>query len=435
MKSWLFRIGVVLSLLAGQAVAAAEVADIERLLQEGKSQEAYALALTRAGEGTGEPEFDFVLGRAAIAVGELDQAVFALDRVVIAEPQNHAARLELGRAHALQDDSASARQEFTAVKAANPPSDINDRATQSLAQLDRRTESGRTRTNAYVELKLGTDSNVNSATDDDLVDTPFGMFSLDDDSRGESDSFTQFGFGGSVDHALDNNKSIFASIDAYQRNNSDSDEFDTDRYRIRAGMSFGEASNLFRLSLRYEELELDDESFRHIVALVPEWSTALSRNDRLTLFGQIGTQRYPDQETRDVDSVLAGVAWVHRLAVYDTRITSSIYYGDDDAQEQVGEHYGREYYGLSLAAQWEPITNHTPYLKLTLQTAQHDEDQPLFGEARDEDLLQFVAGWHWQIQSAWSVNAEVSYLENNANIDLFEYDRTQVIFSTRYDFY
>ena len=46
----------------------------------------------------GEPDFDFVLGMAAIDSGRIAEAIFALQRVVDTQPENGPARAELGRA-------------------------------------------------------------------------------------------------------------------------------------------------------------------------------------------------------------------------------------------------------------------------------------------------------------------------------------------------
>src|SRR5688572_10832219 len=70
----------------GTAAQSAGAGEIDRLLRLGRHREAYELALRRAAKEAGNPDFDFAFARAAIAEKQFDQAIFALERVVMSEP-------------------------------------------------------------------------------------------------------------------------------------------------------------------------------------------------------------------------------------------------------------------------------------------------------------------------------------------------------------
>ncbi len=59
---------------------------------------------------------------------------------------------------------------------------------------------------------------------------------------------------------------------------------------------------------------------------------------------------------------------------------------------------------------------------------------PLFVVEREDELYDVVAGASWSIAKGWSLRAQVLYLENDSNIDLFEYDRTDASLNLRVDF-
>ena len=70
----------------------------QQLINQEKSGQAYALLLAEYESHAGSPQFDLLLGIAALNAGEPTQAVFALERVLALEPENARARAELARA-------------------------------------------------------------------------------------------------------------------------------------------------------------------------------------------------------------------------------------------------------------------------------------------------------------------------------------------------
>jgi Flp pilus assembly protein TadD len=58
------------------------------LLEAGKPGEAYTLLAAQESARAGEPGFDFLLGLAALDIGQNTRAVFALERVLALEPNS-----------------------------------------------------------------------------------------------------------------------------------------------------------------------------------------------------------------------------------------------------------------------------------------------------------------------------------------------------------
>ena len=70
--------------------------------------------------------------------------MFALERVLAAQPNNHSARLELARAYFILEEYARARQEFEAVLALDPPASVVSKIDRFLNAIRRK--EGRYRT-------------------------------------------------------------------------------------------------------------------------------------------------------------------------------------------------------------------------------------------------------------------------------------------------
>src|SRR5256885_4902460 len=75
-----------------------------RLIEQRQVKQAYELLLPQENVRAGDPEFDHLLGIAALEVGEAERAVFALERVLAVQPNNHVARADIARAYLLLGD-------------------------------------------------------------------------------------------------------------------------------------------------------------------------------------------------------------------------------------------------------------------------------------------------------------------------------------------
>lgn len=405
------------------------------LVQSGKADEAFELLQAQSAEYGGDPEFDLLLGMTANQAGHPDQALFALERVLIAQPQNHRARLELARAYLTLGDYDSARREFSTLFADHPQADISSDAERLSAEINRQDKGQQTRQRAYLDLKFGSDSNVNSATSAASVTLPGGqVILLNDESRERDDGFMESGFGASVEQPLSPTHTLFFSVSASQRNNFQEKAFNTRLLDLKTGFSLALGQNQFRLSLQFDESDVADRALSRFKAITPEWIRPVSAQDWISAYGQVGRLAYSGQSSRDMDSVLLGGGWTHVFSAYSGLLSLGAYYGNDDARRDNGKFNGRDYYGVSLDLRWNPFPRHTPYITLIAQKTDYDAPHPDFAQTRRDHLYQATLGWRWQAEAAWSFNAEARYNHNNSNIPLFDNDRTLLTLGARYDF-
>ena len=321
------RFGVFLwVLLQGLPAIAGETAkEIERLLDTGSTGRAYELAESRAAKEAGDPEFDFLFALAALAVGHPERAVFALERVLFLHPQNDRVRLELARAQFLLGNYPEARTQFELVLTHRPPTNVRDQIKLFLAKIREREKAVRPSFHVYANINAGHDTNVNSATADSAVSVPaLGQVLLDENSQELEDDFVELEIGGEVLRPISKKKILFGKVSFSTRDNSDTDEFDTDILGLRGGISFVGKNSILRVPFQFEQLNLDGEDFRQLFITGIEWERPLTRMDRLAVFGQLGPIEYPDEDFRDVDLVLLGTAWTHHFSQANRLISLGI---------------------------------------------------------------------------------------------------------------
>ena len=255
--------------------ATADVTEITRLLQDGDAQAAYNMAVAESAQSAGEPAFDFAFGMAALESGHPEAAVFAMERVLIVQPGNHRARLELARAHFLLGEYQTARKNFDAVLAVNPPDNVRQRVQAFIDEIDRRVRSQRQRLTAYVGLIAGTDSNINSATTDSAVNIPaLGLVALSASSQETDDEFREIRGGVDYTFLFSKTKSLFANLSLIDRNNFSSDTFDTRTVDLIAGPAFLSGRNRFRIPIQAQVLYVNNDSYRNLYSLSGDWPSA-----------------------------------------------------------------------------------------------------------------------------------------------------------------
>ncbi len=429
-------------LQAGLADAASTAEEIQKLLDSNAAGRAYDLGLKQLASEAGDPNFDFAFGLAAVQVGHPEQAVFAFERVLLQFPENDRVRLEFARAHFVLGNYAEARTQFEIVLTHKPPENVRERVQLFLAKIRERETAVRPVVGGYVAFRAGHDTNVNAATADTTVDVPaLGLVTLAAGAVELAGNFAELEVAGEVVRPISKKKALFGKLSGTFRDNFDvdgefDDEFDTGTFQARGGISFLGKKSLFRLPIHYERLHLDGEEFRNLLLLGGEWERSFGKAERLTVFGQIGAVRYPEQEFRDVDLALAGTAWTHNFARTHQQLTVGVYFGDEQAVEDgaAAEANGRKYAGVYAAYQWNMTPRQLLYVNGNVQVIEHKEPQPVFNDERDETFSELRLGWSWRWHPKWTINTELKYTKNDSNLDIFSYDRTQVFAGVRFDF-
>jgi hypothetical protein len=154
-----------------------------------------------------------------------------------------------------------------------------------------------------------------------------------------------------------------------------------------------------------------------------------------------GTAIYPSYPSSlDTLDTRAAFSWTSELPAYSSKpnITGSVFVGDETARDEIYRHLGRRYYGFTVGGSMTLFDSHTPYVSFKMQKSLYDTtDDPLFISPRSGDRSLLSAGWKWQVQRDFSLQAEASYGLNIATtpaLDPYPLERSRIFFGTKYDF-
>lgn len=441
MKIQRVAVGLAALAYAGLAGASDDLAgEMERLYQEGRPQAAFAMGRDQLNEAEGEPRFDFWYAVSAIDSGFPAQGVFALERLLLLQPDHPRARLELARGYFLLKQDERARGEFERVLATDPPAAVRANIQRYLDAIQLAESRYRTTVGGYWELGIGYDTNLNSGPDDPGFYSPlFGSGVLGSAALSEEDLFGSLAVGARVGHPLSSpGVSLFGNLDYYLQGNESESGYDVASLDADGGVAVQRDREQFRLRLRGQKYRLGGDDYRNLLALSGEWEHAWTPRALSTLFVQYADLEYPDNSVRDVDQLSVGVGGVKSLdGPWNPKLFGSLYGGRERAAQDGADASilnDRDLGGLRLGMEWIPEARWSMDVVAQVQRSWYREEDVAFRKRRQDDWMSFAAGVTWRPQSHWQLRAELGYSENDSNISINDYDRLRSGLTLRYEF-
>jgi len=235
------------------------VGQMNMLISQGQFQQAYALGQQNLFDLEGEAEFDFLFGLAALETGKPDEAVFAFERIAYVYPDQQRVKLELARAYFMSNNLTASEQLFNEVLATNPGPNVSANIEAFLDLIEQRQQAVSSSFTWYVNSNIGSDSNINSATELGVIDTPIGDVELGPNGQSIDDDFMDIGTGFTYNYPFDKNHEAFARMNYNQHNNFSTRAFDLDLLAGEAGYVVTQENVRMSLSGRMQRVDLDGD--------------------------------------------------------------------------------------------------------------------------------------------------------------------------------
>lgn len=202
--------------------------------------------------------------------------------------------------------------------------------------------------------------------------------------------------------------------------------------------------NTFYFPVYKQESMFNRQSYTQLDAWGVKWQHDLSKASSFSLAASHSDNIYVDEDLQNTTSNMATLSWTSRFTGYrQSSLTGSVFLGDEVAAEESDDMFERKYYGFSLGGQMTLFQTHTPYLKLKLQKSRYEQDENVDSlntlEQSDNAIPEpdyysrLSAGWRWDVQGNWSVNAEANYSSNEKELN-WNFNESKIFFGTRYDF-
>ena len=408
--------------------------------QTGASEEAYQLLAPHEYEWAGDRDFDYLLGASAVDTGRNSEGVLSLQRALATDPNYSAARMELARAYYNLGDYGYARAEFNQLLSEDPPDYARRVINNYLLAMEKRDTTTRKKFQYFVEFDFGYDTNANGSTEDKT----FGVFTLQNENVEQDSFFVGLSHGGTWSNPLSQRLTNYNRFGFFHRRNFSAEFVNADRLFVstslawrqdRTTLSGGLGAYLYYLDSSFFPFTGDRNS--HGVSLDLGARHALTDEWLLGLDVRHGPVRYDGTlKVRDVDQTIYAASVEYFMpGPAQSRIGATLVSGDDD-EKRSSSPFGRSQLGGRLSFSWlmSPIARSY----LFAGTYRSDYDGLFFDGAtlssRDDRFN--TLGWYliWRVFSNpnWALVPRLVYTENDSDISLYEYDRTEIGLAIRW---
>lgn len=436
------RIGALLVALAFAGTAyAADEETIAKASQSANSKDyktAYELLEPIESEHAGDPNFDMLFGVSAIDSGHVTRGVFALERVLAVQPDNKVARAHIARAYFQLGENETAKTEFQNTLAENPPEEISSAINRYMNAIDK--ALGLTTTfAAYLEGSYGYDSNVNSATSNSTVTLSPALggliLGLSKSSQEQSDHFLGLSGGASFRQPLTKNLALVGAVNGTQRSNFNQDIFDTGSLDGSLGLRYKQNIDTYSIAYQDSTFYVDGDRFRHAYGVSGQWQRDINQTNQVSIYGQATRLVYPENSIRDANRYVIGGGWGHVFAGDKTPVLFlSGYVGKEDARDSDFDQFSNKLYGVRAGGQLTLTPKWVAYAGTGYEYRDYEDQDPFFGKTRRDDQYDVSLGLRFLPGHNWVIKPQLSYLKNESNLAINDFDRTVLSVSFRHDF-
>ena len=418
---------------SAQARQPAEVDQARSLIQAGRAEEAWQLLAPLQARYAGDPEFDLALAMAATDSGRPNLATFALERLVVVQPGNATARLELARAYYALRDHERAERELSFILEGDPPAEVRALVADYRSRMQGLAGASPAGWSGYLEAGVGHDTNANAATAQANIFVPGlgGNVVLDPSVLRDADKFAALAAGAQYAHPLGEGWALIASGDLQLRRYAEQDEFDWRTLDLRAGLQQRLPNDQsLRYTLHYGDFELDRDGYRRMHSAAVQWVRRFGERARLNASAQGLRIRYRRDDVRDLSSDMlvlgAGGSYALRWAL----ASAGVLVGADDAVS--GRPDGdRRLYGANAALQRRLAERLEGYASFSLLQSDYRGENAVFARERRDRQYDAAIGLSWQMARGWFVRPQLSRTRNRSNIELHDYARTEASLALR----
>ena len=424
---------------ASVAMAADEILlKAKALLDGNEPQAAYKLLAPLQAERAGDPQYDYLLGVAALEVGRNTEAVFALERVLAMQPNNGPARAQIARAYFNLRETAAAKREFETVKNQPLPANIKSTIDSYLDTIDRVSEGERFSARFFLEFQAGWDSNVNSATTLDQVAIPaFGnsVFTLAPGATELHDGFISTAAGVSIRNPLSNGYAVIGGVSGTVRLNFQQTDFDTTYLDGYLGLvkRFGRETLSVVAQANMYLVDVYNADYRDALGATVQWTHDFDARNQLTAYLQYASLSFPEQTPRDANRTIGGVGYAHAFRGGDLTGYVGLYGGAEQAKDGSFDYLGNRILGLRFGGQKGLNERTSLFLTAAFEKRSYQGTDPFFNVIREDRQYGVGLGINYLLPKDWRLSPQVTWLGNYSNIDLNQYNRWQAFVALRRD--
>lgn len=444
---------VALALAAGSltpALANPEALEnARRLLNQGNPKQAYMELIGLESQLAGNIEYDYLLGVASLDSGKIDDAIVAFERVLALNPNHAGAQMDLARAYFAAGSLDLAEASFRQLADSNPPPAAQQTITRYLEAIHARKRQSVPGWSGHAELGVGYDDNITGVPTDfgAAAQQSFGIVGIEatGNSVKRKAAFATAAGAMEYSHPLSRGWGLFAGGEAKGRGYAGESDFNSLSGDVRAGAALNQGPTQWRLLGGYTAFNQDGAADtdpritndRRSAYAHGEWKHYLDPKRQVGLGLLFSQVRFPTNEVEDFDQILLNASYLQSFETKGVPVVYlSAFASDDRAENKLpgGETDKsknllgvRGYFQYSLS----PKLNAFTALGMLARRDKDSFARSTTVEKGKDRFAEFLLGLNWQFRKTCAVRAQWSYTRNASNIDLYDFNRSEVSSAVR----
>ena len=432
------------SLSAGAQSDAQALERARVLLASGNAKQAYAELAPLEAKLGGMPEFDYLLGVAALDSGRIDEAIIAFERVLALVPNHAGAQMDLARAYYAAGSFDLAEAAFVKLRDASPPPAAQVAIVRYLDAIRARRTQAQAGWTSFGELGLGYDSNITG------VPTNFGAAAQQSfnligiEATGNSVKrkapFMQGAVGTEYARPLSRGWSFFAGGDLRGRAYRHESDFNSVSGDLRVGGARSDGPSQLRFMGNYLEYRQEGDApgdhkatnDRRMAGASLDWRRALDSKTQVGIGLQLNAVRFPKNEVEDFNQVFLSVSWLHSFErtgapllyitgfVSDDHAVNKLFDGETTKSKNLAGM--RAFLQYSLDAKLQAFGGLGAIVRRDkdsfARSTEVEKGRDVYGEAS--------AGLIWSFREKCGLRLLYAYSHNRSNIDIYDFNRHEI---------
>jgi hypothetical protein len=422
---------------------ASSLAEIRRLINESKAEQAIVLLEKDSQSLMGNEEYDYLLGVAYLKAGQTGLASFAFERVLMVNPANVDARLKSARISAERADFASTTELLKPLSAQTLSLSQQQEITKIRALLEKTTTESKASVRGYILAGIGWDSNVTSGPNKDelqipgLNTAPPGLpptYTSLGTAKQQSDQTGMLETGLSVRKSINQNTWLTGDGNVrlgYNRERKDV----TDSYaNLNLGILKKVGRDFIGGAVLGQDYLLNNINYRNSLGAKLNWIHALDNQAWLTTYVQQLNFVYPDHEIDNSKRSILGLTHESASADGTKTFLFGVYGGNDVAKDSTKPHFTYNLWGVSVASNIMINKNLSLSGGLMYESHQHTSDDALYSFLRKDAQASAALSADYRMSERWHVIPMYTYTQNTSNTELYAYNRNTFMLQFRWEF-
>ena len=369
----------------------------------------------------------FWIGASATRAGQCGLAEEMLTGFLERHPGHQRGRLELAMARFTCGRRDQAKAELSALLEDNPPPEIGNVARSVLARITPRRDDRKSGWRLVIAQGYQHDDNVTSGPDKTLIDDAGIPVRLANDVKKHSGGawLSELRIEGSYDPGAPGGVMGNAGVDIYYSRSLEADQYDYLDGEVSAGLIYQGENDIFRVPMAYRHQEYGQSPLSDSFLFSPTWEHFF--NSTISVTGGYGltVERYDDPryEEGGYDNENHSLAFGPNLFLWNNRLILSARGAHEmhDADTD-GQSYDARHLSAALFARFPTQTDLSLFYRWSERTYEGAGGlYPIPREDRRHTLLWIITQTFLRHYFA---SAEISYIINDSNLELYEFDKT-----------